>query len=69
MGASLGELELSKDEQEEGRRTQMTDMSNSKRNKSSRKGKSDSEEKKNNSVSVVVSVVGTQMDDMTPTEL
>ena len=69
MGASLGELELSKDEQEEGRRTQMTDMSNSKRNKSSRKGKSDSEEKKNNSVSVVVSVVGAQMDDMTPTEL
>ena len=69
MGASLGELQLSKDEQEEGRRTQMTDMSNNKRNKSSRKGKSDSEEKKNNSVSVVVSVVGAQMDDMTPTEL
>ena len=42
-----------KDEKEDGRKTHMTDPSQSKRSKR------DSEEKKANSVSVVVSVVGT----------
>ena len=53
VGTSIGEMLPPKDEKEDGRRTHMTDPSYSKRSKR------DSEEKKANSVSVVVSVVGT----------